>query len=40
MRFFPEALQSAEEFKTFRHEVKVPLLANMTEFWPEPAAQP
>jgi methylisocitrate lyase len=29
---FPEALQSAEEFRDFAKEFKVPLLANMTEF--------
>jgi methylisocitrate lyase len=29
---FPEALQSADEFKVFAREVKAPLLANMTEF--------
>src|SRR5439155_15958516 len=29
---FPEALQSADEFKAFGREVKAPLLANMTEF--------
>ncbi len=29
---FPEALQSAEEFKAFAREVKAPLVANMTEF--------
>ncbi len=29
---FPEALQDAKEFETFRKAVKVPLLANMTEF--------
>jgi methylisocitrate lyase len=29
---FPEALQSAEEFRDFAREVNVPLLANMTEF--------
>ena len=33
---FPEALQDADEFKTFAHEVKVPLLANMTEFGQSP----
>ena len=33
---FPEALQSAEEFKAFAHEVKAPLLANMTEFGKSP----
>lgn len=29
---FPEALQSVEEFARFAQDVKVPLLANMTEF--------
>jgi methylisocitrate lyase len=29
---FPEALQSAEEFRDFAKEVDLPLLANMTEF--------
>src|ERR1700693_4090891 len=33
---FPEALQSAEEFKTFAGEIKAPLLANMTEFGESP----
>ena len=33
---FPEALQTAEEFKAFAREVKVPLLANMTEFGKSP----
>jgi methylisocitrate lyase len=33
---FPEALQSAQEFKDFAREVKVPLLANMTEFGKSP----
>jgi methylisocitrate lyase len=33
---FPEALQSAEEFKTFARQVKAPLLANMTEFGKSP----
>jgi len=33
---FPEALQSADEFKTFDREVKAPLLANMTEFGKSP----
>ena len=33
---FPEALQSAEEFKAFAHEIKAPLLANMTEFGKSP----
>src|ERR1051325_8418470 len=33
---FPEALQSAEEFKIFARELRVPLLANMTEFGKSP----
>ncbi|HZR06696.1 MAG TPA: methylisocitrate lyase [Candidatus Udaeobacter sp.] len=33
---FPEALQNANEFKTFAREVKSPLLANMTEFGKSP----
>jgi len=33
---FPEALQSAKEFKTFAGEIKAPLLANMTEFGKSP----
>src|SRR5438132_9393758 len=33
---FPEALQSAEEFRAFAREMKVPLLANMTEFGKSP----
>ena len=33
---FPEALQSADEFKVFAHEVNAPLLANMTEFGKSP----
>jgi methylisocitrate lyase len=33
---FPEALQDAEEFETFARAVKVPLLANMTEFGQSP----
>jgi methylisocitrate lyase len=33
---FPEALQSAEEFRDFAKEVKAPLLANMTEFGKSP----
>ena len=33
---FPEALQSAEEFREFAKEVKAPLLANMTEFGKSP----
>ena len=35
---FPEALQSAEEFRDFAKEMKVPLLANMTEFGKSPLA--
>src|SRR4029077_6900824 len=35
---FPEALQSADEFKAFVREVKAPLLANMTEFGKSPLA--
>ncbi len=31
-----QALQSAEEFKTFAREIKAPLLANMTEFGKSP----
>jgi methylisocitrate lyase len=34
---FPEALQSREEFRDFAREVKVPLLANMTEFGKSPS---
>jgi len=34
---FPEALQTKEEFRDFAREVKVPLLANMTEFGKSPA---
>jgi methylisocitrate lyase len=34
---FPEALQSPDEFRDFAREVKVPLLANMTEFGKSPA---
>lgn len=33
---FPEALQSEEEFSQFAHQIKVPLLANMTEFGKTP----
>ena len=33
---FPEALQSAQEFRAFAKEVSVPLLANMTEFGKSP----
>jgi methylisocitrate lyase len=33
---FPEALQSADEFKALAREVKAPLLANMTEFGKSP----
>ncbi len=33
---FPEALQTKEEFRDFASEVKVPLLANMTEFGKSP----
>src|SRR5436305_614907 len=33
---FPEALQNADEFKTFASDVKAPLLANMTEFGKSP----
>ena len=33
---FPEALQSAEEFRAFAGAMKVPLLANMTEFGKSP----
>jgi methylisocitrate lyase len=33
---FPEALQSAEEFRDFAREIAVPLLANMTEFGKSP----
>jgi methylisocitrate lyase len=33
---FPEALQSSEEFKAFAHEIRAPLLANMTEFGKSP----
>ncbi|HLS61450.1 MAG TPA: methylisocitrate lyase [Virgibacillus sp.] len=33
---FPEALESLEEFRSFAKEIKVPLLANMTEFGQTP----
>jgi methylisocitrate lyase len=33
---FPEALQSAEEFRDFAKEIGLPLLANMTEFGKSP----
>lgn len=33
---FPEALQSADEFRDFAKQVKAPLLANMTEFGKSP----
>ncbi|MEW6045212.1 MAG: methylisocitrate lyase [Bacillota bacterium] len=33
---FPEALESEEEFRAFAQELKVPLLANMTEFGKTP----
>jgi len=33
---FPEALESSEEFKEFRRKVKLPLMANMTEFGKTP----
>jgi PEP phosphonomutase and related enzymes len=33
---FPEALENREEFERFAREVKVPLLANMTEFGKTP----
>jgi methylisocitrate lyase len=33
---FPEALESAEEFRKFAEKVKAPLLANMTEFGKSP----
>jgi methylisocitrate lyase len=33
---FPEALQSAEEFRDFAVEIDLPLLANMTEFGKSP----
>jgi methylisocitrate lyase len=33
---FPEALQTKEEFRDFAREVRVPLLANMTEFGKSP----
>ncbi len=34
---FPEALQTKEEFRDFAKEVRVPLLANMTEFGKSPS---
>jgi methylisocitrate lyase len=34
---FPEALQSPNEFRDFAREIKVPLLANMTEFGKSPS---
>jgi methylisocitrate lyase len=33
---FPEALQSADEFRDFAKEIELPLLANMTEFGKSP----
>jgi methylisocitrate lyase len=33
---FPEALQTAEEFRNFANEIKAPLMANMTEFGKSP----
>ena len=33
---FPEALQSAQEFRDFASQIKLPLLANMTEFGKSP----
>jgi len=33
---FPEALQSADEFRDFAREIKAPLMANMTEFGKSP----
>lgn len=33
---FPEALQSAKEFKDFARKVRAPLMANMTEFGRSP----
>src|ERR1700719_3302109 len=33
---FPEALQSAEEFRDFAKKIKAPLMANMTEFGKSP----
>ena len=33
---FPEALQSAEEFREFAREINLPLMANMTEFGKSP----
>jgi methylisocitrate lyase len=34
---FPEALQSADEFRDFAAEIKLPLMANMTEFGKSPS---
>jgi len=34
---FPEALESRDEFATFRREISAPLIANMTEFGKTPA---
>jgi methylisocitrate lyase len=34
---FPEALQSADEFRDFAREIDLPLLANMTEFGKSPS---
>lgn len=34
---FPEALQTKEEFRDFARELKIPLLANMTEFGKSPS---
>jgi len=36
MLFFPEALQSEEEFRLFSQSISVPMLANMTEFGKTP----
>ena len=33
---FPEALQSADEFRDFASKIELPLLANMTEFGKSP----
>jgi methylisocitrate lyase len=33
---FPEALQTADEFRDFAKEIEVPLMANMTEFGKSP----
>lgn len=33
---FPEGLESEQDFETFRKEIKIPLLANMTEFGKTP----